>query len=467
MSDTLPRILIAGTSSGCGKTTVTCAVLAALKRLNKNVVSFKCGPDYIDPLFHRKATEVDSFNLDSYLMGEDGVWESLRFHSRDRDIAIIEGVMGLYDGIGKGSQSSSNHLAQVTGTPTVLVVNTRGMALSVCAEIQGFLSLERNNIVGVILNQTESAMYPYYKEMIESRIPVKVVGFLPAMPEINFESRHLGLVTADEIPNIRQKIAALGENALKSIDLETFIELAAGAVPPRISEPVHRPEQRPPVVRIYVAHDEAFCFYYEDNHRILRESGAKLCFFSPLHDSCIPDDADGLIFWGGYPELHGEELAANTSLQQNIRAKHELGLPIYAECGGFMYMFERLVDKQSEKHSMLGIVDGETFMTDRLQQFGYIELESRQDNMLCKKGAKIRAHSFHYSSATNEGNDFTARKANGTGSFSCIHATENLFAGYPHLHFGGNRQLAVNFVTACLEKSMSRCAAKTQAENQQ
>ncbi len=449
MSDTIPRILIGGTGSGCGKTMVTCAVLAALKHSHKNVVSFKSGPDYIDPMFHRQATEVDSFNLDPYLMGDDGVMESLCCHSNGRDIAVIEGAMGLYDGIGKGSRSSGNHVAQITGTPTVLIVDPKGMALSVCAEIQGFLALEKNNIVAVILNKTKPAMYPYYKEMIERRTDVKVIGYLPDMPEAHIESRHLGLVIVYEIPDIRQKITILGENALKSIELETLFAMAARAIPPSFPTVIHRSEQRNPDVRIYVAHDEAFCFHYEDNHRILRESGAELHFFSPIHDTGIPDDADGLIFWGGYPELHAAALAGNESLKRNIREKHDRGLPIYAECGGFMYMLERLVDQRGEKHTMLGIVDGEAFMTDRLQQFGYVGLESRNDNILCNKGDKIRAHSFHYSSATNAGNDFTALKASGSGSFSCIHATEKLFAGYPHLHFGGNRRLAENFVDAC------------------
>lgn len=450
MSDTIPRILIAGTRSGSGKTTATCAVLAALKRLNKNVVSFKCGPDYIDPRFHRKVTAVDSFNLDPYLMSEDGVWESLGFHGKARDVAVIEGAMGLYDGIGKESHSSSNHIAQITDTPTILVVNTRGTALSVCAEIQGFLTFEKNSIVGVILNQTKPTLYPYYKEMIESRAGVTVLGFLPAMPEAIIPSRHLGLIMADEIHDIRQKMTTLGEAALKSIDFELLFELAAGAAPPKISKRIYRPEQCNPPVRIYVASDEAFCFHYEDNHRILRESGATLRFFSPLRNTDIPDDADGLILGGGYPELHAAELAANTALQQSIREKHDRGLPIHAECGGFMYMLEHLIDKQGKKHSMLGILGGEAFMTDRLQEFGYIELESHTNNILCGKGEKIRAHSFHYSSATNEGSDFTAIKASGSGSFPCVHATEKLFAGYPHLHFGGHRQLAVNFVKSCL-----------------
>ena len=441
--------MIAGTGSGCGKTTVTCALLAALKRLNKNVVSFKCGPDYIDPLFHRKATEVDPFNLDPYLMGKEGVTESLQFHSTGRDIALIEGAMGLYDGIGMGSEASANHLAQMTHTPTLLVIDTKGKALSICAEIEGYLKFGKNNIVAVILNRTKSSMYSRYKEMIENRTGVKVAGFLPNIPETNIESRHLGLVTADEIQDIRHKIALLGNNALKTVDFETLLELAKTIECCNPAETNHRPEQRNPIVRIYVAHDEAFCFRYEDNHRILRESGAELCFFSPLHDGCIPEDADGLIFWGGYPELHAAVLARNETFKRSIRQKHEHGLPIYAEGGGFMYLLEHLTEGQGSKYPMLGIIDGETFMTDRLQQFGYVELESHKNNILCGKGDKIKAHSFHYSAATNEGGDFTATKASGTGFFPCIFATEKLFAGYPHIHFGRYKHLAANFINAC------------------
>ena len=440
--------MIAGTGSGCGKTSVTCALLAALKRLNKNVVSFKCGPDYIDPLFHRKATEVDSFNLDPYLMGDEGVVESLHYHSTGRDIAVIEGAMGLYDGIGNGGEASCNHVAKTTHTPTVLVVDVTGKSLSVCAEIEGYLNFEKSNIVAVILNRVKPSLYSHYEQMIENRTGVKVVGFLPYLPEAKIETRHLGLVAADEIPDIRHKIFVLGECALKTFDFETIFESMA-TDDYRLPIGTIRTDHKKTIARIYVAHDEAFCFHYEDNHRILRESGADVRFFSPLHDTRLPDDADGLIFWGGYPELHAASLAGNETLRHDIRRKHERGLPIHAECGGFLYMLKHFADARNDKHPMLGIIDGEAFLTDRLRQFGYVELLSHKDNILCDKGDKIRAHSFHYSAATNEGVDFTATKANGTGSFPCIFATKKLFAGYPHIHFGGQRHLAANFVAAC------------------
>ena len=438
--------MVAGTGSGCGKTSVTCALLDAMKRLKKNVAAFKCGPDYIDPMFHRKTTGIDSFNLDIYLMGIDGVTESLGFHSASRDIAIIEGAMGLYDGIGKGTEASSNHLARLTKTPTVLVVDTKGKAASICAEIKGYMNFETNTICGVILNRTKPQMYAYYKEVIESRCGVTVIGYLPSLPEADIQSRYLGLITVDEIHDVQERIAILGDNALKSIDFETLFKLAQ-------CEPIQETAERflKPCTTIYVAQDDAFCFHYADNYRMLEAVGAELRFFSPLRDAAIAADADGLIFQGGYPELYAAQIAANEPLKIDIRKKHEQGLPIYAECGGFMYMLEHLVDTPGKSHEMLGIIPGKSHMTDRLQQFGYVELESRNDNILCGKGEKIKAHSFHYSTATNEGNDFSAVKANGSGSFPCIFATEKLFAGYPHLHFGGNRQLAANFVKACTE----------------
>ena len=451
------RIMIAGTGSGSGKTTVACALLAAIKRQGKQVVSFKCGPDYIDTTFHRKATEVDSINLDSYLMGEAGVLESLSFHSKGCEIAVVEGVMGLYDGIGKGSENSSNDLSLLTNTPVVLVVDTKGKGLSICAEIQGFLDFERNNIVSVILNRTKKAIYPFYKEMIETRTGIKILGFLPDLPEATFESRHLGLVTADGISDAQNKIARLGDAATESIDFDALYGVAAEAGP--IDSSRNTPSIRKPTshaCRIYVAYDEAFCFYYPDNHRILEDCGAELKFLSPLRSPEVPNDADGLLVWGGYPELHAARLAGNESFKRSVRNLHARGMPIYAECGGFMYMQERLTDREGNEHPMLGIVEGTVSMTTRLRKFGYVELTARKDNMLCNKGEKIKAHSFHYSQSSHEGDAFTATRAGKVETYPCITATETLFTGYPHLHFTGNGRFAANFVNACMKYRESK-----------
>ncbi|MDR1963278.1 MAG: cobyrinate a,c-diamide synthase [Planctomycetaceae bacterium] len=441
------RILIAGTGSGCGKTTVTCAILSVLKQQNKNVIAFKCGPDYIDPMFHTKVTQVKTHNLDSVLMGENGVRYSLQ--TRTRDIAVIEGVMGLYDGIGNKSTNSTNYLSQITETPVVLVVDAKGKSLSLCAEIKGFLEFEKNNIVAVILNRITQARYSFYKKMIEDKVGIRVIGFMPEIPEAHIESRHLGLMTANEISDIQNKLALLAEYARKSICFEKLLELAAHAPKLNVSESFLEDQKPCHSVNLYVARDEAFCFYYEDNHQLFESLGGRLHFFSPLRDREIPDDADGLIFWGGYPELYAAQLEKNNCLKNSICQKYKRGLPVYAECGGFMYLQESLTDLQGSRYSMLGMIQGNAQMTDRLQNFGYVKLTANHDNMLCLKGETINAHSFHYSASNNEGGDFTATKISNGDSYPCIVATPRIFAGYPHIHFRGNSKFAEGLIKTC------------------
>jgi len=448
--------MIAATSSGSGKTTVTLALLAALKSLGKQVISFKCGPDYIDPMFHKKVTGIDSRNLDVFLMGEEGVRQSIVQHGTDVDIAVLEGVMGLYDGLDNSSYASSNQVSLLTGTPTILVVDVKGAARSVCATIKGFLDFDDNNIKGVILNNCALALYDTYKQMIESELPLKVVGCLPYIPQAHLESRHLGLITADEVANIKEKVALLGQTAKDTMDLDRLLYMAAGA--PSLTYPgdyvataqegyaVANGKNVP--VRIAVANDEAFSFWYEDNHDLLRSLGAELCPFSPLHDRVLPDDVDGLILWGGYPELYADALARNATMKQSIKDAVDRGLPTYAECGGFMYLQQELTDLEDIRHRMVGVLHGGSHMTPRLQDFGYFRITARQDNLLCKTGQSIPAHFFHHSTSERQGACFTAQKAQGK-SFDCIVCQGNVFAGYQHLHFWGNPGFARSFINAC------------------
>jgi cobyrinic acid a,c-diamide synthase len=447
--------MIAGTGSGCGKTMITCAILSVLKQRNKKTVSFKCGPDYIDPMFLTKAAQTETYNLDSVLMNENGVHYSLRLHTQTCDIAVIEGVMGLYDGIGDTGNASTNYLSQITNTPVVLIVNVKGKSLSLCAEIKGFLEFEKNNIVAIILNRTASAAYPFYKKMIESKVGIRVIGFMPEIPEVSIESRHLGLLTANEISDIQNKIAILAENAEKSICFDTLLELAADAKELNETESIFETcsnfQKQNYSVKLYAAYDEAFCFHYEDNHQLFKNLGAELHYFSPLHDRTIPDNADGLLFWGGYPELYAAHLEKNCDLKESIRRKYQLGLPIYAECGGFMYLQESLTDIQGVRYSMLGIIAGNAVMTNRLQNFGYVKLTANHDTMLCSQGDTINAHSFHYSQSNDEGNVFTATKLSSENSYPCIVAAKNIFAGYPHIHFFGNKKLAEGLIKTCFQ----------------
>jgi cobyrinic acid a,c-diamide synthase len=382
-------------------------------------------------------------------MGEESVKHCLAHHREGREIAILEGVMGLYDGLGSGSYASSNHVSLLTDTPVILVVNAKGASLSLCAMIKGFIEFEKNIIYGVILNNVSESLYHFYKSMIEERLNIRVIGFMPHIPEAQIESRHLGLVAPNEISSLKEKIHVLGECAKKSIDMDMFLDIAKGAKPID-RKPFNLPKLKDDyTAKLYVANDEAFSFWYEDNHDLFTALGAEIRFFSPIHDRSIPDDADGLVLWGGYPEVYAKKLEANISMRCSLKSAMESGLPVYAECGGFMYLQQRLTDLQGISYEMVDILPGSTKMTKKLQNFGYYEIEAQRDNLLCKKGDTINAHFFHHSVSDSEGDCFNAVKQNGK-SFPCIVSEKNVFAGYQHLHFWGNSDFAVNFVNECI-----------------
>jgi cobyrinic acid a,c-diamide synthase len=338
----------------------------------------------------------------------------------------------------------------LTNTPVILVVNAKGAALSVCAAIKGFLEFENNNIRGVILNNISEAIFNFYKQMIEERLNVRVIGFMPHIPEAEVESRHLGLVTADEIADIKEKINILKGQALKYVDIDALLDIAGLAAPFEYARDFLPPAKTGCAVKLYTACDEAFSFWYEDNHDLLKALGAEIVFFSPLHDRELPNDADGLLLWGGYPELYAGELEANTSMKHSLKSALETGLPVYAECGGFMYLQKSLTDLRGRTHKMLGVLPGNVKMTEKLQNFGYYEIEALKDNLLCTSGGRINAHFFHHSSSDCEGDCFKAVKQNGK-SFHCIVSEENIFAGYQHMHFWGNPGFAKRFINACME----------------
>jgi cobyrinic acid a,c-diamide synthase len=381
-------------------------------------------------------------------MGEEGVKFGAAHDAANKDIAVFEGVMGFYDGLGGGSCASSNHISLLTNTPAVLVVNAKGAALSVCAIIKGFLEFEKNNIRGIILNNVSGAMFRFYKQMIEERLDINVIGFLPHIPEIRIESRRLGLVGADEIADIKEKIDILKENALKYIDMEALFNISKQAGQYDINKdflPVKINYERP---NIYVADDEAFLFRYEDNHDLLKAFGADIKFFSPIRDRELPGDADGLILWSGYPEIYGTALNENTGMKRSIKSAVDSGLPVYAECGGFLYLQQGIFDAQGETYEMLGVLPGYARMTDKLQNFGYYEIEAQRDNLLCAAGGKINAHFYHHSVSDCGGDCFMAVKQNGK-TFPCVVSKNNVIAGHQHLHFWGNPDFAGNFVNAC------------------
>ncbi len=444
----VPRVLIAGTNSGCGKTTVVCAILQALINRKLRVGAFKCGPDYIDPMFHSRIIGAKSSNLDLFFFEENIAKLLLARNSADCNISVIEGVMGYYDGMGlTNTKASSYEVAKVTNTPTVLVVNAKGASLSVLASIQGFLTFCPNSgIKGVILNQCSSMTYSALAQAIIERFSgeIQPLGFLPKMENCALESRHLGLVTAAEVKDLKEKMTLLSKQAEKTIDIDAILCLAENA-DDLSYEQIEQIKFEVPV-RIAVARDNAFCFYYEDSLQMLRDMGAEFVEFSPLADTALPENIHGLYLGGGYPELYAEQLSDNTTMLESIRTALENKLPCIAECGGFMYLTEKIAE-----YPMVGFLNGVCNNTGKLTRFGYVTLCAKTDNMLCKAGETIRGHEFHHWDTAEPGCGFVASKSNGR-SWDCAVTSEYLYAGYPHFHFSANPEFAKNFYEICLKE---------------
>lgn len=353
--------------------------------------------------------------------------------------------MGFYDGVsGTTDTASAAHVACAADTPAVLIVRPRGQSLSLAAEIKGFRDFAPNTLAGVILNGVTAAMYPFYRAIAE-KAGLPVYGFLPPVPDAEIPDRHLGLVTAAEIGDLQQRLDRLADAAMEGLELDGLLALARTA-PPLADEtaPVAPVADKP--VRIAVAQDRAFCFYYADNFDVLRALGAELVPFSPLADEKLPDGIDGLYLGGGYPELHAARLAANRTMCESIRAAVRGGLPTIAECGGFLYLHRTL-----DGTEMAGVIDADAHLTKKLQPFGYVTLTARRDNLLCRAGEQMRAHVFHYAVSSDEGVDFDARKPNGR-AWTCIHASDTLYAGFPHLYFRANPAFAAQFVRRSAQK---------------
>ncbi len=448
MKKKISRILLAGTNSGCGKTTVVCAILQALVNQNLKVGAFKCGPDYIDPMFHSRVIGAKSGNLDMFFLGENTLKYLLTQNAEDCDISVIEGVMGYYDGLGlTGTKSSTYEVALATNTPTVLIADAKGASLSVLATIKGFAEFRDNSgIKGVILNRCSKMTYTALAAAIEEYFhgEIKPLGYLPQVPESSLESRHLGLVTASEVQDLKEKMQRLAEAAEESLDLDGLKEMALKAPTLEYQPVTIKPFDEK--VRIGVARDKAFCFYYEDSLEALRKAGAELVEFSPLEDEKLPENIQGLYLGGGYPELYKEKLNQNRSMLESIRNALKGKLPCIAECGGFMYLLENI-----EGTEMVGSLKGGCYNKGKLTRFGYITLTAKKDNMLCNKGESIRAHEFHHYDAEVSGEDFNAKKENGR-QWNAVIATESLYAGYPHFHFYSNINFVDNFYKACIKE---------------
>lgn len=437
----LPRVMFAAGASGSGKTTIVCGILQALVNRNMKLASFKCGPDYIDPLFHKAVIETEAKNLDTFFTGDELTKYLFAKTASKVDFSIMEGVMGFYDGAGVTQlKASSYDLAKVTKTPVILIVNAKGMSLSVAAYIKGFLEYkEDSQIAGVLFNQMSPMVYETLKPVIEMELGIKVFGYVPKMEQEVLQSRHLGLVKPDELPQMKQWLMHLAKQMERSVDLDGILALGKTASELSITDPNVEKGWEKESVTIAVAKDEGFCFYYEDNLELLETLGARLLYFSPIHDKQLPKNADGMILGGGYPELYLESLSKNETMKQSIYEACENHLPYLAECGGFMYLHETMKNLEKQSYPMAGVIKGCAYPTEKLSRFGYIQLEPLQ----------IKAHEFHYYDSTNNGTAQVAKKPFGKRQWNCMHETDVSLAGFPHLYYYSNPQVAKLFLTHC------------------
>lgn len=496
MNSKFRKIVIAADRSGAGKTTVSCGLLAVLKKRGVKVQSFKCGPDYIDPMFHRRVLGVPSGNLDSFFTDE----ATLRRIFTDRvaesgaELALVEGVMGCYDGLGGvSSRASTWEIAHILDAPTILVMDAKGASVSVAALVRGMMGFKeereaQSGIRGLILNRVSPMFYPRLKSVIEEYCPgIEVLGYLPELPELKVPSRHLGLVEPEEIADFQRWTERVAAQMEESVEVARLMEIA-GVDDLNIPQALGMAEcgymERSDVgaykigddgvtdgkdrsgentwlqgndasvqpVRIAVSEDEAFNFTYEENRALLQQLGAELVPFSPLHDAALPAEIGGLLLSGGYPELYRDALHANASMRASVAEAVKQGLPTIAECGGYMYLLDAI-----EQVPMCGVLRGDAERKPRLVRFGYVEAETRRDSVLGPAGTVLRGHEFHRYDCDFNGADCTltkpaaghGRAATSARSYEGIYLTDSLAAGFPHFYYWSNPAALAHFLDAC------------------
>ena len=466
-----PRIMLAAPKSGSGKTLLTCGLLEIFRRRGLNPIACKCGPDYIDPMFHRYVLGIPGRNLDSFFLPTEGVRKVLVDAVREEQagIAVLEGVMGYYDGLGGTETSASSwEIAEITDTPAILVLDCKGASLSAAAMASGFLHFrKKSHIAGVILNRVSSMYYERLAAAVEEASGLPVLGYLPESEEYRMESRHLGLFLPGEIDRLRERIGRLADQMEKSIAVERVLEVA-GMLPLRIENkekekaenesmeaesiakfPACQEQKVTSRVRIGVARDEAFCFYYQENLHLLEQMGAELVYFSPLRDKKIPDRVDGLLFGGGYPENYARELAKNAAMRESIRRSIAAGMPFLAECGGFLYLHRTLEGSDGKHWEMAGVYPFDAYRTNRLRRFGYVRL-------LTSSGQEIHGHEFHYWESEDPGTDWEAVKPTGNRSWRCIHEKGGQIGGFPHLYYASCPDFLRKWLDVCAKGSQKK-----------
>lgn len=462
----IPGILFTAASSGCGKTTITCGALRAWQRKGLKIKAWKCGPDYIDPMFHKQVLGIPGGNLDSFFLSKEALKAQYQQKNVGFDLAVIEGVMGYYDGLGGiSTQASTYEVAQAVDVPVILILDGKGASLSLAAMLRGFLQYQKDrHIVGVILNRTSPMIGARLKPVLEAE-GVKYLGCVPVSKEIQFDSRHLGLVMPEEVPQIQKQLDEIADLLEESVDLDGILELArsyaekvennedaelAKCQTSQVAMETRAAglftESRNPL-RIAVARDEAFCFYYQENMEILESLGVELIPFSPIRDHGLPESISGVILGGGYPENYAKALSENTSMLASIRQAWEAKMPFLAECGGFLYLHRELEGSDGIFYPLAGVIPDKAWKTNRLGRFGYITLTPDHPDV-CLTG-EIKGHEFHYWESGDCGTCWTAKKPLSDRSWSCVHSEQGQIAGFPHLYYPSAPEFAERWLETC------------------
>ena len=434
-----PRILLAAPGSGSGKTLLTTGLLTLFQNRGIRCRSFKCGPDYIDPMFHKYVLGIDSCNLDSFFLSQEELRALFRKRAADAELSVLEGVMGYYDGIGGNSTAASTYeVAKITDTPVILVLDGKGSSLSLAAQVKGFLDYRKDShICGVILNKTNKMVGERLRPEIE-KLGVRYLGAVPVCETMDIKSRHLGLTMPQEQSELRGHLNAFAKQLEECLNVEGILELAGYSKKDEI-RPIDS-ESEPPTRRMAVAMDEAFCFYYQENLDFLRQQGWELIPFSPLRDAALPEQIHAILLGGGYPELYAKELSANEPMLAAIRNAHAEDIKILAECGGFLYLQEHLEDETGRSWPVAGLIHADGFRTEKLSRFGYISL--------MQNGAvRIKGHEFHYWDSTAPGSAFRAEKPQSNRGWDCMYRTDSLLAGFPHLYYLSGPDLILSFLS--------------------
>ena len=443
----MKAFLIAGTASGVGKTTVSLALCAAFRGRGLRVQAYKCGPDFLDTGHLSAISGRAAKNLDTWMLDQQSNREIFARGAAEADIVIVEGMMGLFDGVsGGGEKGSAAEIAKLLSLPVILVLDASKSARSLAAVVHGFESFDPQlRFAGLVLNKVAGeSHFRLLRDAIRSTSRTPLLGWLPREEAVAIPERHLGLRTADEESSPGEKTRSFAGFAEKHLDLDRLLQ--GEDADPELAHAVTRREVR---ITLGIARDPAFCFYYQDNLDLLEAAGAKIVAFSPLNDSALPPGLDAVYLGGGYPELYAEQLSNNHGFLSSLRSFAQSGRPIYAECGGMMYLAEELLTREGHTFPMASVLPLRIEMTDRLVRFGYVEVEFAQDCFLAKKGTEARTHSFHYSRAIPTGELAAPFRAH--YSLSGLNDSEgcllgNVLGSYFHLHFAGNRSIAAAFV---------------------